>query len=148
MSGGESSSYLPTPHLSGGTGRPPLTSSRPSLALDRSPLPRPECCSADSVRLGTAEGSLLCFLSNSELSKWPSEFGVLNASYPVLSLSKDNQVCPHPVLSRIDVHRSTVDCPSPQCIVEDPQRRWLLQHQAFQPLYHVPQKNPDSAISR
>ena len=49
------------------------------------------------------------------------EFGVPNASYPVLSLSTDTQVYPHPVLSYITIHRSTYDCPSPQSIAEEPQ---------------------------
>ena len=39
MSGGESSSYLPTPPLSGAPSSPPLTSSRPSLALDSRQVP-------------------------------------------------------------------------------------------------------------
>ena len=43
MSGGEGSSYLPTPPLCRATSSPPLTSSRLSSALDRSPLPMPEC---------------------------------------------------------------------------------------------------------
>ena len=45
--------------------------------------------------------------------------GVPNASYPVLSLSTDTQVCPRPVLSQMIIHRSIDDCPSPQFIVED-----------------------------
>jgi len=47
------------------------------------------------------------------------EFGVPNASFPVLSLSTDTQVYPRPVLSHLTIYRSTDDCSSPQPIVEN-----------------------------
>jgi len=102
---------------------PSLTSSRPSLALNRSPLPRPE--SAQFVPRPARNNKWVSslFLEQQRAVDVASaeEGGVHNASYPVLSLSTDTQVCPHPVLIHLTIHRSTDDCPSSRSIVEDPQ---------------------------
>jgi len=47
------------------------------------------------------------------------EGGVNNASYPVLSLSMDTQVCPHPILIHLTIYQSTDDCPSLWSMLED-----------------------------
>ena len=124
MSGRETSSYLPTPPLSGATGSsPPLTSSRPSLALDRPPLPRPEGVQFVPRPARNSKWVSSLFLEQQRAVDVASteEGGVNNASYPVLSLSTDTQVCPHPVLIHLTIHRSTDDCPSLRSMLEDPQ---------------------------
>lgn len=113
---GDSSLYLSTPPLSEATSSPPLTSNHPSSVSDRSPRPRPE-----SVQFGPRAARKSTRVSSSVFLEQqrdiqvasPDEFGVPNASYPVIAFSDAPQVCCNSVFTTYQtLHKGISNHPS------------------------------------